>query len=199
MSCKYCFNSETSSDYFVLPCSCKDPLHISCFLEWYRSHPTKCLVCEHGYYRLNEIVNVTVPVYSDIFFPEDGIYPDLSGHQILQKYTKIEDQIYMAIAFLQIHHLELLLQKIPSEKLPAIFKIPSIRRLIRVFVQGSVPSGYPFAENTARYNQILNILYHYVPAHIVGYDQERVQEYFRNREGKHRNPFKILFDSFFKN
>jgi hypothetical protein len=113
--------------------------------------------------------------YSDIFFPHDGIYPNLNAEAGLQRYQNMEDQIFMAIAFLQVQALESLLKSLVYFD---CFKTPRLKQLISMFISGRVPSKYPFGPNYDIFLEILKILEKYVPESYLGFQVSNVRNHF---------------------
>ena len=195
MSCQYCFELEMISDYLIHPCYCKAPIHVSCFLKWYQNHPSKCILCNSPYHRLNTTVqNMYESPYSDVFFPYDAVYPDLSGEKGLHRYRSMEDQIFMAISFLQVDPLESILKQCTYFD---CFKRPLLKKITSVFITGRVPSKYPFIPNYESFLAILNILEKYVSHGYLGFQPITVRNHFERLKTHHNNPIRMLFCSLF--
>lgn len=195
MNCQYCFEPETVSDYLIYPCYCKEPIHVSCFLKWYRKHPKSCILCNSSYHRLNTIVhNMYDSPYSDVFFPYDAVYPDLNGNKGLHRYRSHEDQIFMAIAFLQVDPLETLCKQL---KYFDCFKKPTLKNLLQNFIIGKVPSKYPFGPNYDKFLAILTILDKYIPPNYLGFQTTKVRNHFEWLKSHENNHFRMFFCSLF--
>lgn len=158
-NCKYCFSS-LQKDKFINPCLCKSSMHIDCFKK-YCFDKKNCEICQDSF-KLNEKRKKSVELGTMIkdediiFFPYDNFYPvPLFEKYDIKKYYD-NDIFTMALCYLQTQRLKDLLEEAKINKYAVNFG-----RILKYFLEGSLPSNYSKKYNEKDYMEIKNILLEY--------------------------------------
>ena len=85
--CKYCFeNKKTSTEKFITPCSCKNPICLQCFntRKAFLMNPAKCEVCNTNYIGPYAIQpDITIQINTPARLPVDEV-SEHSGLNVLK-------------------------------------------------------------------------------------------------------------------
>lgn len=161
LRCKYCLCS-CPVDKLVTPCLCKNPVHISCFIQWYNDEHKSCEICHDNFSRLNQKRITTGMIVSKedstIFFPFDNFYPiPLMTSSTIRHVTNKREQLTLALCYLQYNVLKKLLEeyKVKGEI------IEFSDNMLYYFQKGSMPSNYLKSKNRAAYQEIAQLLKQY--------------------------------------